>query len=159
MQAESARAHRPAAYPDGRLSPSLRRRLTKGEEIGEAALADSLGQRPRLLAGFLDWIGEADVALLPVLPFETPLASQADPENPAFEPRVLYRMSSFTRFVNLLGLPALSLPCGFDQRGVPIGLQIIGRRHRERQLLALAARVQAVSDWHGRIPPALSQAG
>jgi aspartyl-tRNA(Asn)/glutamyl-tRNA(Gln) amidotransferase subunit A len=159
MQAESARSHQPAAFAEGRLSPSLRKRLTKGQEIGDDVLADSLGQRSRLASAFFEGIGDAEIALLPVVPFETPLAAETDPASPSFQPRVLYQMSSYTRFVNLLGLPALSLPCGFDHRGVPIGLQVIGRRHSEPQLLKLAARFQAISDWHGRVPPALSLAG
>jgi len=87
---------------------------------------------------------------------ETPLAVETDPRSPRFSPRTLYHMSRLTRFVNFLGLPAVSIPCGFGGRGVPIGLQIVGRAWGEALLLTLAERVQAITDWHGRVPPAAS---
>jgi aspartyl-tRNA(Asn)/glutamyl-tRNA(Gln) amidotransferase subunit A len=154
MQGESARAHRPDDFPDGRLDQILRKRLAKGLDISDTMLAASLTERPRLRAAFLDALGQAEIAVLPVMPCETPLAAECDPQSPSFAPRTLYRMSSFTRFVNFLGLPALSIPCGFDGRGVPIGLQIVGRPNGEAGLLALAERVQTITDWHGRVPPA-----
>ena len=154
MQAESSRSHAHRPFDGGRLSPTLARRLTKGLEISDGVLADSLAARANLTAAFFDRLGGAKLALLPVMPIETPLASQTDPASTDFQPRVLYAMSRFTRFVNFLGLPALSVPCGFDGRGVPIGLQMIGPAGSEARLLATAARLQATTDWHGRCPPA-----
>jgi aspartyl-tRNA(Asn)/glutamyl-tRNA(Gln) amidotransferase subunit A len=156
MQAESARSHRTGDLNEERLHAALRRRLAKGLAITDDALAESLAERPRLAAAFLDNWRDADVAVLPVMPCETPLATETDPQSSGFSPRTLYRMSSLTRFVNFLGLPAISLPCGFDGRGVPIGLQLVGRPSADALLLALAARVQAITDWHGRVPPAAS---
>jgi aspartyl-tRNA(Asn)/glutamyl-tRNA(Gln) amidotransferase subunit A len=156
MQAESARSHRAGDFDEGRLDAALLRRLTKGRTITNDALAASLAERPRLAAAFLDSWGDADVAVLPVMPCETPLATETDPQSSGFSPRTLYRMSSLTRFVNFLGLPAISVPCGFDGRGVPIGLQLIGRPAADTLLLGLAERLQAITDWHGRVPPAAS---
>ena len=53
---------------------------------------------------------------------------------------------------NVLGLPALSLPCGFDPLGLPIGLCIVGRRFGEAQILALAHAYQQATAWHSRHP-------
>lgn len=60
----------------------------------------------------------------------------------------------FTLSVNLAGLPAMSLPCGFsnDPKPLPIGLQLIGNYFNEGQLLAIADRFQQSSDWHTRKP-------
>jgi aspartyl-tRNA(Asn)/glutamyl-tRNA(Gln) amidotransferase subunit A len=91
--------------------------------------------------------------LVPTIPFEVPLAAETDPRSRTFDPKVLYRLGSLMRFVNLLGLPALSVPVGFDARGVPIGLQIIGRLHEELRLLDLGTRLQKATDWHARMPP------
>lgn len=55
----------------------------------------------------------------------------------------------------MLGLPAVALPVGFDERGLPVGLQLIGRRGRDRDLIALASRMQEKSDWHARVPVAI----
>lgn len=156
MQAESARFHAGRPFEEGRLSATLLRRLAKGIEIGDDVLAGCLGRRENLVSAFSERLGGADLAVLPVMPIETPLAAETDPASPSFRPRVLYAMSRFTRFVNLLGLPALSVPCGFDARGVPVGLQMIGPAGSEARLLATAARLQSATDWHGRCPPFLS---
>lgn len=60
----------------------------------------------------------------------------------------------FTLSVNLAGLPAMSLPCGFssDAKPLPIGLQLIGNYFNEGQLLAIADRFQQSTDWHTRKP-------
>ena len=56
---------------------------------------------------------------------------------------------------NLAGLPALCVPNGFGQHGLPTSLQFLGRAFSERTLIALAHRYQQATDWHKRRPPAL----
>jgi aspartyl-tRNA(Asn)/glutamyl-tRNA(Gln) amidotransferase subunit A len=155
MQAEAARAH--GDLPDD-LDPSLRKRMAKGLEVSDATLAESLAARDRLREEFLRVFGDADVALAPVMPVGVPDATETDPTSSRFSPRTLYGLSRFTRFVNFLGLPAMSIPAGFDDRGRPVGLQIIGRPRRDVQLLALAASFQETTDWHGCVPAAVDEA-
>ena len=50
-----------------------------------------------------------------------------------------------TMFANYFGLPAISVPCGLDKRGLPLGLQIVGRPWDDRSVLRLAYRYQAAS--------------
>jgi aspartyl-tRNA(Asn)/glutamyl-tRNA(Gln) amidotransferase subunit A len=57
------------------------------------------------------------------------------------------------RFVNYLGLPALSLPCGFVD-GLPVGLQLVGRPNQEADLFALGRAYQQMTDFHLRRPAA-----
>jgi len=52
-------------------------------------------------------------------------------------------------------LPAISIPVGFDDRGLPVALQMIGRPGGDFDLIALAVRVQEKTDWHGRVPTAI----
>jgi aspartyl-tRNA(Asn)/glutamyl-tRNA(Gln) amidotransferase subunit A len=156
MQAESARIHR-ARVDDPALAPVLRRRLAKGLEIGDAALADSIGARVRLKAAFEQIVlGDCDIALLPVMPIATPTAAECDPESDRFSPKTLYALSRWTRFVNVLGVPAVAFPAGFDPRGMPVGVQIVGRAGSDLALLDLVRHVQRTTDWHGRIPTAVT---
>jgi amidase len=58
--------------------------------------------------------------------------------------------------ISLTGLPAISLPCGFTPDGLPIGLQIVGRRHRDLDVLRLANAFERATRWGKRQPPATS---
>jgi aspartyl-tRNA(Asn)/glutamyl-tRNA(Gln) amidotransferase subunit A len=53
---------------------------------------------------------------------------------------------------NLAGLPALSLPCGFDAQGLPIGLQMVSNVLREDILFQIAYGYEQSTDWHKRSP-------
>jgi aspartyl-tRNA(Asn)/glutamyl-tRNA(Gln) amidotransferase subunit A len=53
---------------------------------------------------------------------------------------------------NLTGLPAVTLPCGFDAEGLPIGLQIAGRPFKEATILRAAHAYEAGHDWKDRRP-------
>ncbi len=155
MQGEAARTHA-SRLNDPALDPVLRKRLAKGLSIDEGTLAASRKMRAPLLEDFADKIlGSADAAVLPVMPICTPRYVDVDPASPSFSGRRLYDLSRYCRFVNMLGLPAVALPVGFDDRGLPVGLQLIGRRGRDRDLIALAARIQKKTDWHGRVPDAI----
>src|SRR6202008_3503547 len=68
------------------------------------------------------------------------------------DPVQMYLGDIFTIPAPLAGLPALSIPCGFDARGLPVGLQLMGRHFSEGLLLGAAHRYQQASDWHLRVP-------
>ena len=53
---------------------------------------------------------------------------------------------------NVLGLPTISLPCGFTKSGLPVGLQISGPHWAEARVLALAAAFEQATEWHKRRP-------
>jgi aspartyl-tRNA(Asn)/glutamyl-tRNA(Gln) amidotransferase subunit A len=61
-------------------------------------------------------------------------------------------ISANTRPFNYLGLPALSVPCGFDPNGLPIGLQLAARPFAEALLLRAGDAYQRDTDWHARRP-------
>jgi amidase len=61
--------------------------------------------------------------------------------------------------ITLTGLPVISVPCGFTGSGLPVGLQIVGRRRQEAAVLRAAAAFEAAAPWAGRIPPAVAERG
>lgn len=64
------------------------------------------------------------------------------------DPLAMYLSDVFTVPVNLAGLPALSVPCGFDSSGLPIGLQLIGRPWDEATLFRTAYAFEQATEWH-----------
>jgi aspartyl-tRNA(Asn)/glutamyl-tRNA(Gln) amidotransferase subunit A len=70
----------------------------------------------------------------------------------AGDPVQMYLSDIYTIAVNLAGLPGMSIPCGFDGKGLPVGLQIIGNYFREAQMLNVAHQYQLATDWHMRKP-------
>jgi aspartyl-tRNA(Asn)/glutamyl-tRNA(Gln) amidotransferase subunit A len=68
------------------------------------------------------------------------------------DPLQMYLSDIFTISINLAGLPALSLPCGFDDDGLPVGLQIIGKHFDEPTILGAAYHYEQATEWHKRKP-------
>jgi aspartyl-tRNA(Asn)/glutamyl-tRNA(Gln) amidotransferase subunit A len=69
------------------------------------------------------------------------------------DPVQMYLNDIFAVPVNLAGLPGVSVPAGFTQTGLPIGLQLIGRAFDEATILRVAHAYQQVTTWHKRKPP------
>ena len=68
------------------------------------------------------------------------------------------RLARLTYVWSVAGLPALSIPCGFADSGLPVGLQLAAPRFREETLIRAGAAYQSVTDWHER-EPALPELG
>lgn len=68
------------------------------------------------------------------------------------------QMVAFTSWVNLAGLPAISLPLALSTEGLPIGVQLVGGPWGESLLIALAATIERATPWSGRVPPAYRDA-
>jgi aspartyl-tRNA(Asn)/glutamyl-tRNA(Gln) amidotransferase subunit A len=68
------------------------------------------------------------------------------------DPVQMYLGDVFTIPASLAGIPALSIPCGFDAAGLPVGLQLTGNYFSESLLLGAAHRYQQATDWHSRVP-------
>src|SRR3954469_21986760 len=102
----------------------------------------------RLIASdFVQAFTQCDVILGPTSP-TTAFAIGAKSDDPV----QMYLNDIFTVSAPLAGLPALSVPCGFDDAGLPIGLQLTGNYFSEAQLLGIAHRYQQATDWHSRVP-------
>jgi aspartyl-tRNA(Asn)/glutamyl-tRNA(Gln) amidotransferase subunit A len=102
----------------------------------------------RLIAqDFAEAYKQCDVILGPTAPTTAfKLGEKAD------DPVQMYLSDIYTIAVNLAGLPGMSLPCGFDGQGLPIGLQLIGDYFSEARMLNVAHQYQLATDWHMRTP-------
>lgn len=99
-----------------------------------------------------DAFSDFDLVVLPTQRILPPtldeLMKRAQDPAPA-NPLVVSNCSPF----NVLGIPAISLPCGFSKSGLPIGLMIAGPRFSEGKVLALANAYETATEWHKRKPP------
>ncbi len=135
------------------FGPETKRRIILGTYVLSAGYYDAyylkaLKARTRLRQDYLDALKECDALLSPATP--TPafrIGEKAD------DPLQMYLSDIYTVSVNLVGLPALVVPCGFSAAGLPIGMQLIGRAFDDATLLRVGARYQNVTDWHRRKPP------
>jgi Asp-tRNA(Asn)/Glu-tRNA(Gln) amidotransferase A subunit family amidase len=134
------------------LDPSFVRLLRRG---GGVSTRDYLGAQARVNAYWQEvhtFLARFDLLLTPttaVAPF--PLGRGVPREIAGRDVSRLGWMP-FTFPFNLTGQPAVSVPAGWTDDGLPVGLQIVGRRHADRTVLAAAAAFEAVSPWRDRRP-------
>ena len=93
--------------------------------------------RGLIVKAFQNLFSQCDVILAPTVPIT------AFPNNSAKDPVETYHTDICTVPVNIAGLPAISLPCGTDSHGLPIGLQLIGNSFEEATLLNAAYQYEA----------------
>ncbi len=105
----------------------------------------------RLIADdFADAFKVCDVILGPTAPGTAfKLGEKSD------DPVEMYLNDLYTIPANLAGLPGMSLPCGFDSQGLPIGMQLVGNYFSEAKMLNIAHQYQRATDWHARRPEGL----
>ena len=121
---------------------------------GAADYVDAQRCRARLLREFAAQVfSKCDALIAPVLAFPVPKFSDVDVSGGPEMMRILDEITRLMRPVNVLGLPALALPCGFTPGNLPCGMQLIGRPFAEAQLYRMGAAYQGVTDWHTRVPP------
>jgi len=131
----------------------MRSRIEAGFHIPATRYLEALALRGRILADFARRVFDrCDVLFAPVLAIEVPTLAQTEAGSPADVQRVIAALTRSTRNVNYLGLPALSVPCGFSANGMPTGLQLIGRPFAEATLLRIGHAYQQATDWHHRVP-------
>ncbi|MDR3539209.1 MAG: amidase [Acetobacteraceae bacterium] len=132
-------------------------RMFPGYAIPAPYYVEALSRRGPILKAFSDAVfSQVDALVTPTIPTELPTLAETDIDRgpPGTEYRFM-AVSANTRPFNYLGLPAVSVPCGLDSNGCPIGLQIAGRPFAEARVLRIADAYQRDTDWHARRPPVL----
>jgi len=154
LAAESAAIHRQwLADPASGYGRQVRRRLSRGLFLRGMDYYDAVRLRAPLLQAFLrDAFQGADAVLMPTAPGDAPRVVDTIDRDEAVLEREFSRLSAWTRGINYLGVPALNVPAGFSARGLPLGVQFVGRPLGEAVILGLGRLFQRVTDWHRRSP-------
>lgn len=131
----------------------VKRRILLGAYVLSAGYYDAYylkAQQVRTLLrqDFLTAFGACDAIVTPVAPTTAFHLGEK-----TADPLAMYLSDIFTIAVNLAGLPALSVPCGFDTANMPIGLQLIGKPFAEERLLQIAHAYEQTTSWHRHHPP------
>lgn len=141
-------------------------RATRGQGFGEEVKRRILIGTYTLSAGYYDaYYGKAqavrtlvkqdfDRAFESVDAIVTPVAPTTANRfgSASSDPMQMYLMDVFSVSANLAGIPGMSIPCGFDDAGLPIGMQLLGAQFKEETLIKLGHAYQQVTDWHTHRP-------
>jgi amidase len=152
---QTAVAHE-ATYPRkaAEYGPALARLIDQGRELKaldyERIIRDAHQFTREMDAVFT----EVDVVLAPVQPYAAPTYEQL--AGLASDPEANRRLIQFTSPFNASGHPALSVPIGFTEQGLPIGGQLIGRKCQDDLLCMVGMVLQSHSDWHRQVPLGLA---
>ena len=133
------------------FGPEVKRRIMIGTYALSAGYYDAYylkAQKVRTLIkrDFENAFESVDVLLSPTVPAPAFKAGEKE------DPLSMYLTDLMTITVNLAGLPGMSIPCGFDDSGLPIGLQLIGNALREDSLFEVASAYESATEWHKQTP-------
>ncbi len=137
---EAFRYHREnLATRSGEYTPMFVNKVVAAGALSTEELAIAKQHCDRIAAEFADALRHLDAILTPATP------------SPAYrvgEQHLQAENGVFTRAVSCAGVPALVLPCGFSQSGLPLGMQLVGRPSEEARLFAIGAAYERATDWH-----------
>ncbi|MBI2160106.1 MAG: Asp-tRNA(Asn)/Glu-tRNA(Gln) amidotransferase subunit GatA [Candidatus Rokubacteria bacterium] len=135
------------------LQPAVRARLEVGFHVSAHDYLQALRLRTRYAREFTARVfAEVDALLAPVIPEPAPALDAVKAGSVDDVVQRMGRFSRLTRPFNGLGLPALSVPCGFSGDGRPLALQIVGRPFDEATTLRLGHAYERATDWLARRP-------
>jgi Asp-tRNA(Asn)/Glu-tRNA(Gln) amidotransferase A subunit family amidase len=125
------------------------RRIRTGEKVTAAEYILRRRELEEARRAIHAIFGEVDVLVTPTTPIPAPAIADLKANPETLRPAELKLLRN-TRPFNVWGLPAISVPCGFTESGLPIGLQIAGPHWREGLVLRLAQAYERATAWHGR---------
>jgi aspartyl-tRNA(Asn)/glutamyl-tRNA(Gln) amidotransferase subunit A len=131
--------------------PETLRRIRKGEDINASEIEQRRRELGQIRSEIRNVFKDVDALVTPTTPIPAPAIAELKEDPDLLRPRELLLLRN-TRPVNVWGLPAISVPCGFTAAGLPIGLQIIGPHWREDTVLRLAYAYEQATEWHKRSP-------
>ncbi len=133
------------------LSTGTKSVIQEGFLIPATRYIEALSLRATVLDEFNRQVfNQCDAFLMPVSNVTAPKYVEDDETNPQSIDRMFTQISRFIRFVNYLGIPAISFPTGFDDNGLPIGMQLLGKPWQESLLLSIVDIFQQNTNYHAR---------
>ena len=139
---------RPDDYGD-----DVRALLETGELLMATHYVQAQRYRSLLRHEFMEAFNRVDVFICPTLPFTaTDVGAMNVIIENGQEEDMLSAIMQFTGVPSLTGLPSLNVPCGFDQGGLPIGMQLIGKPFDELTLFRIGAQFEAATEFHKKAP-------
>ena len=154
--AEATQYHRAEGFFPVRAADygeDVRARLETGSHVTASDYLDALEVRKRVQQEFAAAFQDVAAIFAPAVPVAAPRIGDESVLVGGAPEDVRNALVRLNRPGNFTGLPAMSVPCGFTSKGLPIGVQIIGRPFDEARLLQFAAAYQGRTDWHARRPP------
>ncbi|GFG52045.1 amidase [Mycolicibacterium agri] len=139
----------------GRIDPGLHRTAVIGASYSAADYLDAMAVRMKLGELMGRFHERYDVLVTPTLPLPAFPAGQDVPDGS--ESPDWTSWTPYTYPFNLTQQPALSVPCGFTDAGLPVGLHIVGPRHADALVLRVGQAYQSMTDWHLREPGLLAK--
>ena len=129
--------------------PETLRRIRTGEKVTATEYIRQRRELDEVRRGIHDVFADVDVLVTPTTPIPAPAIADLKANADALRPAELKLLRN-TRPFNVWGLPAISVPCGFTESGLPLGLQIAGPHWREDLVLRLAHAYEQATAWHKR---------
>jgi aspartyl-tRNA(Asn)/glutamyl-tRNA(Gln) amidotransferase subunit A len=156
IELASSTAYHDVSLREGRVahySPDVRTLVEMGRLVTAPDYLKAEQLRTLLMEDFRKAFESVDVIVGPTMPITAWKVGEWTVKVEDRDESVLSASWRFTFPYNLTGLPAISVPCGFDRRGLPIGLQIAGRPFDEATVLQVADAYERSHDWKDRTPP------
>jgi aspartyl-tRNA(Asn)/glutamyl-tRNA(Gln) amidotransferase subunit A len=135
------------------LTRYTREALENGSKVTGAEYGKALGYLDHLKSQFTDLFESYDLLLSPTVATTAFPVGEFPGQIGGREVPSLWGFSPFTHITNMIGHAAASIPCGFSQDGMPIGLHIVGRRGDEATVIAASAAFERARPWIDRRPP------
>jgi len=129
--------------------PETLRRIRTGEKVTATEYIRQRRELDEVRHGIHEVFADVDVLVTPTTPIPAPAIADLKANADALRPAELKLLRN-TRPFNVWGLPAISVPCGFTESGLPLGLQIAGPHWREDLVLRLAHAYEQATAWHER---------
>ena len=157
VYAEIASLHEPTFARLAEYGPEFQRLLTRAQFTSAVDYLKALRARHLVQLDFERVFEQNDAVIVPggvcVSPKHDHLVARMGDE----EKSLIDVVSRPTAVMDIVGLPAITIPCGFDDEGLPLGMQIASRPYDELACLSVAHAYQQLTDFHTRLPPIVQE--